>query len=84
MIATVAAWTGVETSGCPWRAMNDPFVMRVFDLYRLYDKGQLGFFYPNLSARELEGVQFLASLFNLIDAQALELERKEREANRHD
>lgn len=78
VLSVVQDWTGVECRGCPWRAMRDPFVCRVFDLWTAFDKQQLAIYRSEPSHRELEGVMFLQTLIRHMDAHQITLDRQNR------
>ncbi len=79
ILSVATEWTGTNIAGigCPWRVFFDPFVQRVLDAYRFYDKGQLGTHAPNISHRVIEGVAHYARTANAIEWKRMELEREE-------
>lgn len=80
ILNVVEEWTGVRCHGCPWRALQDPYVAQIFDLYHADEKGSLALYCPDPTEREIQGLVFLRSVLNRIDNQKLELERKRRES----
>lgn len=75
-LAVVKEWTGIQCSGCPWRALSSPIVCRVFDLWTYFDKQHLAMYRPEPSHRELEGVMFLQTMIRRMDAQQRALDAK--------
>jgi hypothetical protein len=72
--------TGVDVSGCPWRAFTIPIVREVLHALRFFESGNLALALPDPSHRLMEGIGFWQQVYNRVQSKQLELERKEREA----
>lgn len=71
-------YTGSKLSGCPWRALADPLVVRLFDAWTFYETGQLAIALPQPSYREVQGLIHLRRVLDRIDAKEREREERER------
>lgn len=82
ILSACADWTGDRPVACPWRALADPFVLRVQRAYRFFEDGNLAVMLPNPPHRIVEGVSHFHGALNRISAAQWEQDRKERERQR--
>jgi hypothetical protein len=71
--------TETRCIGCPWQALRDPYVQRVFEAYEWAEKGELAFYAPDAGSRVVRGVTWLRTVLGKIDAVQREHERKKRQ-----
>lgn len=74
--------TDHEPIGCPWRALHDPFVVRVLAAMPFFESGQLAYGVPQPSHRLLAGMRHYHSAVERAHSRQLERERIEREGKR--
>lgn len=74
--SVIEDWTGVRVEGCPWRAFNDPFVLRVLKTCSFFESGQMEWASPLPSNRLVEGVEFYQNADRTVQAKVLEEEAK--------
>jgi len=79
IFASIQELTGTQfVSGCPWRALRDPFVQRVIYAMPFFESGQLAFALPQPSARLVAGIRHYHHVTNRVWSKQMELEKQER------
>ena len=71
-------WTGDRPDTCMWRALWDDFVGRIMQMFRWCEEGNLAWYAPDPSHREVEGLAYYRQVVAGVDYHAAE-ERRAKE-----
>lgn len=73
--------TGLRQTGCPWRAMRDPYVASVLRAYRHWKTGQLEARYGRrIPVALIEGIEIYDAALNAVQVTDSREDRAERKA----
>lgn len=82
VLSTIDDWTGVRYEGCPWRAFFEPIVRWTMEAYSFFESGQLAFYAPSPSHKQVEALRCFHRSVNAIHSQQRKLDREESERAR--